>query len=124
MWCCSISRSDSGLLSGGRAERVKHAIARHHIRAAEIGGTTTSRRRRGLVVVNRTSNRVDVIPDKTYLQIFQPRFKELAYKSFRLPGGGVDPLQLFELQTFPFATVGFENFAIVPSASAGSIELS
>lgn len=34
-----------------------------------------------LVVVNRTPNRVDVIPQKTYLQIFQPRFKELAYKS-------------------------------------------
>jgi hypothetical protein len=76
-WRENAPDSDAFYVDGLRIETLQ--VNGIEVRAAV--SDADSYMRVDLVVVNRTPNRVDVIPEKTYLQIFQPRFKELAYKS-------------------------------------------
>jgi hypothetical protein len=76
-WSENSPDSDAFYVDGLRIETLQ--VAGIEVRATV--SDTDSYMRVDLVVINRTPNRVDLIPEKAYLQIFRPRFKELAYKS-------------------------------------------
>ena len=76
-WRENAPDSDAFYVDGLRIETLQ-------VNGIEVRATvsdTDSYMRVDLVVFNRTPGRVDVIPEKANLQVFQPRFKELAYKS-------------------------------------------